>query len=118
MIEGIEKAEGLIGYVLFNQEEGFPEDEKKAYRKGEVMVDSKNLTIEIPDLPYGKYAVALLHDLNENRKMDKNFIGIPQEPFGFTRVQKLGFGAPSFEEAEVVLDQQQVVAEVRLYQLF
>src|SRR5579862_5579531 len=36
------------------------------------------------DLPAGKYALAVFHDENENGQLDKNFVGIPREGYGFS----------------------------------
>ncbi len=46
----------------------------------------------------GKYAVAVLHDENSNTKMDVNFFGIPQEPFGFSLNPRVIFRAPRFND--------------------
>jgi len=36
------------------------------------------------DIPDGEYALMVYHDENENGRLDKNFIGIPKEPVGFS----------------------------------
>lgn len=46
-----------------------------------------------------KLAVSAHHDKNTNDKLDKNPLGIPTEPYGFSQNPKRGFGPPSFEEA-------------------
>jgi uncharacterized protein (DUF2141 family) len=57
--------------------------------------------LEINDLPYGNYAIALYQDKNKNGTMDKNFVGVPKEPFAFTNNIKPRFSAPSFEDCEI-----------------
>ena len=43
----------------------------------------------------GNYAIAVFHDLNGNGKLDRNLIGLPSEPYGFSNdVGRRGF--PSF----------------------
>ena len=44
----------------------------------------------------GKYSIAVIQDLNENRKLDTNFLGIPKDPYGFSCKWKRG--AASFED--------------------
>ena len=51
----------------------------------------------------GTYAVAVFHDENDNGKMDVNLLRLPKEGFGFTNVDKLGFGQPSFDTASFQL---------------
>ncbi len=50
-------------------------------------------------LPPGNYAVAIIHDANNNKKLD-TFMGIPREGFGFSRDPAIGFGPPKFRAAE------------------
>lgn len=47
----------------------------------------------------GRYAVALMHDLDGDGVMDKNFLGIPTEGYGFSRDAPTGFRGPAFEAA-------------------
>lgn len=37
------------------------------------------------DLPPGQYAVQVMHDENDNGKLDSNFLGIPREGYGFRK---------------------------------
>ncbi len=47
----------------------------------------------------GLYALAVYHDEDGNRKFNKNFLGIPIEPFGVSNNPTIGLSPPSFEEA-------------------
>ena len=51
----------------------------------------------IRDLPPGRYAIAALHDENDNQKMDTRF-RLPKEGFGFSNNVKVRFRAPSFAD--------------------
>jgi uncharacterized protein (DUF2141 family) len=51
-------------------------------------------------LPYGEYAIAIFVDANRNGKMDKNFLGIPKEQYGFSNNVMGRMAAPSFEQAK------------------
>ncbi len=55
------------------------------------------------DLPEGSYALAVFQDLNANDKLDTNLVGIPAEPYGFSRDAQGSFGPPKFEDAVVTL---------------
>jgi uncharacterized protein (DUF2141 family) len=46
----------------------------------------------------GEYAIAVFHDANNNRKMDKNFLGIPKEGYGASRNNLPFAAAPAFDE--------------------
>jgi uncharacterized protein (DUF2141 family) len=51
------------------------------------------------DLTPGRYAVAAYQDRNGNRRLDKNMVGIPTEPYGFSNGARGSMGPPSFESA-------------------
>ncbi len=54
--------------------------------------------IRFADLPSGEYAIALIHDENDDGKLDTRW-GIPREGLGFSRNPRLIFGPPSFAAA-------------------
>ena len=64
---------------------------KLAASKGDV-------THVFESLPPGKYAVMVIHDENENGKLDSNFMGIPSEGYGFSQNPRVMRRA-TFEEA-------------------
>ena len=72
--------------------------------------ESTQLTTEIPD---GNYAIAFFIDVNGNKKLDKNFLGIPKEQFGFSNNAMGKLSAPSFEQA-MFLIQDKAVQNIRL----
>ncbi len=47
----------------------------------------------------GRYAIALLHDENNNGKADRALMMMPKEGFGFSRDAKVRMGPPKFDEA-------------------
>ena len=72
--------------------------------------ESTQLTVEVPD---GEYAIAFFIDLNGDKKLDKNFIGIPKEQFGFSNNAMGKLSAPSFEQAMFSV-QGKAVQNIRL----
>lgn len=63
-----------------------------------VTVTGKGIERTVMNLPPGRYALALYHDMNDNWKLDKNFVGYPKEPFGFSNNYRPIFTGPSFED--------------------
>lgn len=59
---------------------------------------ASNPTLNITGLPPGEYAVSAIHDENDNRKLDKSFIGMPTEGVAFSNNAKIAFGPPKFEK--------------------
>ncbi len=70
------------------------------FMRDEVVVDGKEVALcFLPPTP-GYYAIALYHDRNDNRKLDKNWFGIPKEPVGVSRNYKSRLRAPRYDEAK------------------
>lgn len=63
-------------------------------------MDSQSVIWKLSDIPYGDYGIAALHDENKNGKMDKNLLGMPLEPYGFSNNQRVNFGPPKWEKAK------------------
>ena len=55
------------------------------------------------DLPPGTYAIACFHDENANGKFDQDFLGIPEEGYGFSNNLHPFLHAPKFDAASFVL---------------
>ena len=78
---------------------GFPVDQSKAKTSVKVAIKDRQAVCEFADLAPGVYAVTMLHDENENGKMDTDWMGIPKEGFGATRDAKGIMGPPKFKDA-------------------
>jgi uncharacterized protein (DUF2141 family) len=53
----------------------------------------------ITDVRPGTYAIAVLHDEDDDGGLDRNFLGLPSEGFGFSNDAPTGLGPPSFHDA-------------------
>lgn len=106
-VDGLRNTHGKVGTIVFNSPSGWPEDKTKALRHGPsdiVMTPTgPTSTAEWKDLPPGDYAVAAIHDENENHKLDRNFFGFPTEGFGFANNPPVGLKAPAYQKAVVHL---------------
>jgi uncharacterized protein (DUF2141 family) len=85
-----------------------------AYTASAPARDGENV-IAVPGVPKGSWAVLVYQDENANGELDRNFIGIPKENYGFSRNAAGKFGPPSFDEAAIEVGDEVVVATVRLH---
>jgi uncharacterized protein (DUF2141 family) len=69
--------------------------------------------IRINGIGRGEYAVSVIHDENNNAKLD-TFAGIPREGFGFSRNPAIRFGPPAFKSAEFPIAGDATVQQVRI----
>ena len=104
VVEGMSSAEGNLGVLVFNNAKGWPEDRQAALRDIAVPAQKGTQVLQVPGLPPGKYAVALIHDLNRNHKLDKNFLGMPKEQWGMSNDPHATIKAPPIEKAMFSVD--------------
>lgn len=55
--------------------------------------------VGLTGLPDGPLAISVFQDLNGNGKLDSNMMGMPTEPYAFSRQAQGNFGPPSFDQA-------------------
>ena len=89
---------GQVKIAVFNASEKWL-GEQPIY-SSTINVAGQSVTWQINDVPYGEYGVAVLHDENSNGKMDKTFLGIPLESYGFSNNVRITFGPPKWEKAK------------------
>lgn len=103
-VEGIEKIEGELLLGLFQSEEGWPDNDNAIVKEAGAKVSGEQELLMIDSLLYGDYAFALFQDLNGNKMLDRNFFGIPTEPYAFSRNYEPVFRKPYFEECSFEMD--------------
>ena len=113
-ISEIKNKKGLIRGSLFTQDDGFPNDHQKALRSISMEITDLQLNFDIADLPIGEYALAILHDENENGKMDFNFLRMPKEGYGVSNNAKSSFGPPNFKDAKFLLSPDTLPLEIKM----
>lgn len=102
-ISNIKYIEGELIIGLFNNGDRFLE-EGQAYKTFSVEVQNSSEVLVIKNLPLGDYAVSMYHDKNSNGKCDRNFFGIPNEPYAFSNNFKPKFSAPTFQDCKFELN--------------
>lgn len=96
-VHGIQIQEGSLMIALFDSEENFL---GKRLGGGSKPVNGDSLMFTFKGLSEGVYAVSIFQDINDNKKLDSNFMGIPNEPYAFSNNAKGMFGPPKFEDCK------------------
>lgn len=102
-VENVNKDDGNIGVLIFNSTRGWPEDRFAALKDIVAAAHPGTVTVTVPGLSAGDYAVAIAHDVNKNHKVDKNFLGMPKEQWGMSNNPHATIKAPSFNTAKFLL---------------
>lgn len=105
---------GTVSVALYNSGKGFPEDSTAVFRGSHGRPAGREASVVFDGVPYGYYAIAVLHDENMNRRMDKGLFGIPEEGYGFSN-DVMGFmGPPGFDKASFHCDRDSVFVTIRI----
>ena len=88
---------GNLLVYIYDKSKGFPKEKDKIFRK-EIFEIHQTTEIIINDLPFGTYAIVVVLDANKNKKMDRNFLGMPAEKYALSGQPKFHFGPPRFDE--------------------
>ena len=114
-VKNILSEEGVIYVGFYKPDEDFPNHDAK-HIKRRVKPSKGKVELAVSDLPPGTYAVAVLHDINDNDKLEKNFLGFPTEPYGFSKNIHHTFSAPTFDECKFTLADKPVTLSIELKQ--
>ena len=98
-INKIRSDKGNILVSVYNSEKGFPYDGASCILMFSKKAVKGNISITTTDLTPGRYAIALFHDVDGNRKLTTNMLGIPKEGYAFSNDASNFFGVPSFKDA-------------------
>ena len=74
------------------------DEQEKKIGGYEVSIVENKCIIIIENLKPGKYAFKYFHDEDKNKELNTNWIGIPNEGYGFSNNAEGTFGPPSFDE--------------------
>lgn len=110
-IEGFKKAKGEVRIAVFDSKEKYTKDPVYAVV---LPVGELKCKWQVPDLPYGEYAIAVYHDANKNGKLDTNFLGIPKERYGFSNNARGKFGPAKWKNASFKIEESTSEMTIRI----
>jgi uncharacterized protein (DUF2141 family) len=100
-IERIEQAQGHVLVVVADSESAWNGQAPRVAARKIAADAAGSLPVSFEDLPPGRYAVQVLHDANDNGKLDTNIVGMPIEGYGFSNnprvMRKAHFDEAVFE---------------------
>lgn len=105
---------GKIRIGLYQNAEEFEDPEAKPYKWKALEPTGEKMHVRFENIPHGTYAVAIYQDENNNDKLDKNFIGLPTENYGFSNNFTSKTRKPDFEEIAMTLDSDVLYFKVKL----
>lgn len=106
IINGIKNTNGNIEIGLYNSQKGFAIYSEN-YKKITVSPSKSSLKCTFKNIPTGTYAIAVWHDENKNKEIDKNWFGVPTEYYGFSLNKYGTFGPPDFKDVSFIVNSNQ-----------
>jgi uncharacterized protein (DUF2141 family) len=99
-VSGIKNNTGLLTVELYNTKGKFL---KTPYKSISSVIKSNTGTLTFIEIPKGEYSIMAYHDENNNRKLDKNFMGMPKEAVACSNNAKGFIGPPKYEDAKFTI---------------
>ena len=113
-ISGIDTPSGSIRVAIYNSEDGFLEKNKYVFTQNKPVGNNKSLRFDF-NMPHGYYAISCYHDIDDNRTLDKNYMGVPVEPYALSNNINIKWRRPSFDETKIAFSKpsQTIYLEVK-----
>ena len=86
-ITNVTSEEGQIILAIYNSSDNY--DKRIAFQEVKLKPEIDTVIFET-NVPDGEYLVMLVHDINNNGKLDTSFIGMPKEPVGLSNYDGKG----------------------------
>jgi uncharacterized protein (DUF2141 family) len=109
-VSGVAAGKGKVNVAVCDRERFL----KQCLYSGSAPAREGDNVIRIAGVPAGSWAVLAYQDENSNDELDRNFVGIPKENYGFSRDARSKFGPPGFDDAAVEVNGETTVAKVML----
>jgi len=101
-VENVLPAGGTLRLGVYDQT-GYPNDDAKPVASADVPAVAGETVVTLHNIPPGTYAIQAFQDVNSNNKMDTTWVGLPLEPFGFSRDAAPFLSKPSFDAVKFTL---------------
>ena len=103
-VTGLRSDHGVLRACLTPDPDDFPHCRHDSTSVRIVAAAAAEVHLVFVGVKPGRYAVALLHDENNNGRMDRALMMMPREGFGFSRDAPVRMGPPTFDRAAFELD--------------
>ncbi len=103
-VNNILNQNGKLSMGLYNKNDDTFAKRSSYYKGVDLNINDTKIIYTFKNIPNGTYAISALHDENENQELDKNFLGMPKEGYGFSNNIRPTFRAANFDESKFAVD--------------
>lgn len=97
-IDGVKPGRGDVLLSAFASAEGWPDQAAAVVWSARIPATASTVSAQTL-LPPGRYAISCFQDHDGNNTLSTNWLGIPNEPYGFSNNARRLTGPPYFENA-------------------
>ena len=113
-IEGLRNGNGLVNVAVY------PDDSRKFLAKGGTIKNNRfpasapvtRACVFVPDT--GVYAIAVYHDEDSSRKLNRTGLGLPAEGYGFSNNPSTIAGLPAFRSVRLNVPKPGLTTHIRM----
>lgn len=98
-VQGVASGDGEIMVAVFGDADTWLRKPVAVGKIAASVQQGGSVRVVLKDLPEGTVAFSVMHDVNGNGRLDRNGMGMPTEPYGFSNNAAGMFGPPKFEQA-------------------
>ncbi|WP_271079142.1 DUF2141 domain-containing protein [Aurantiacibacter sp. MUD61] len=113
-ITNLRNSDGVVRACMTRDEDRFPRCQNSDLGYRVVVPAGEAATLRFRNVAPGTYAIALLHDENDNGRADRALGMMPTEGFGFSRDAPVRMGPPDFEDAAIEVGSSAVQQTIRM----
>lgn len=113
-VTDLRNTKGVVRACITGDPKHFPKCKDGALTKRLTMPAASPLTLVFTNVAPGHYAIGLIHDEDNNGKLDRALLMMPKEGYGFSRDAKVVMGPPKFEAAAFDVGTEPVQQTIRM----
>ena len=116
-VTDLRSSKGVVRACMTTRENIFPKCIKDPSAHRTVVPASGKVEIRFTGVKPGNYAIALLHDENDNGKADRAMGMMPKEGYGFSRDAPVKMAPPKFTDAVFAIGEgvQRITIKMRYF---
>ncbi len=97
-VKGVAETKGVLEIALCRSSEEW-KGETAYFKTARIAATAGMVEYVFDDLAEGEYAIKAFQDENNNHVLDKDFMGVPLEGYGFSTSAPALFGPPPYHKA-------------------
>lgn len=110
-VDNVDTRGGPVRVAVFDRERWLS---PRALAGVQAAAREPRITVDVSAPHSGRFALAVYQDVNNDGRLNRNIVGLPTEPVGFSNGAAIRFGPPSFDAAAVEVGAHGATISVRL----